>query len=201
MERRGAVAEEYEREERRVRLALRLTAGLAIAALALALVVRFRPEALSGVAPRVEAVVSPAASDASTALILPAHRDSAPESSQLGAAMPAEVTPPDSAPVGRAPDVVLLPCNTPNPRPDGSFLIPPHNPRHVTIVGLPAPRSEPQVGLVVPPHDPSIQNRIPVRLVPLDSILTQTIRLPPHNPDSFTIARRDTVACLPPRRR
>lgn len=92
-------------------------------------------------------------------------------------------------------DVVLLPCSMQNPRPDGAFVIPPHDPRHRTIVGLPSGPGEPKQGFVIPPHDPREENRIAIEVVPMDSILAASLRVPPHDPDSFNVVRRDTVPC------
>jgi hypothetical protein len=104
--------------------------------------------------------------------------------------------PPPPAPPAAVTDVVLLPCTEPNPRPDGRFLIPPHDPAHRTIVGLPSAPGEPRRGLVIPPHDPARENRIPLELVPLDSVLEHTIRLPPHDPSRYKLIRPDSLPCI-----
>jgi hypothetical protein len=117
-------------------------------------------------------------------------------------AAPATEPPVPAPPASTAPaaptDVVLLPCTEPNPRPDGRFLIPPHDPTRRTIVGLPAGPGEPRRGLVIPPHDPGTENRIRFELVPLDSILDHTIRIPPHDPTRYRLIRPDTLPCLAP---
>lgn len=102
------------------------------------------------------------------------------------------VPPPPAAPT----DVVLLPCSEPNPRPDGRFLIPPHDPTRRTIVGLPSGPGEPKRGLVILPHDPGRENRVPFEVVPLDSILEHTIRIPPHDPGRYKLIRPDTLPCI-----
>jgi hypothetical protein len=94
-------------------------------------------------------------------------------------------------------DIVLLPCSTANPRPDGSIVIPPHNPRHRTIVGLPQGPGDPPRGFVVPPHNPERESQIPIQIIPMDSILAHTLRVPPHDPTGFNVVRPDTLSCLP----
>jgi hypothetical protein len=93
-------------------------------------------------------------------------------------------------------DVVLLPCSTANPRPDGSFVLPPHNPRHRTIVGLPSAPGEPRRGFVIPPHDPTHENRVPIRVISMDSILEQSLQVPAHDPSKPNIVRPYAVPCL-----
>jgi hypothetical protein len=83
-----------------------------------------------------------------------------------------------------------------NPRPDGSFIIPPHNPRHRTIVGLPSAPGEPRRGFVIPPHDPSHENRVPIRVISMDSILEHSLQVPPHDPTQSNIVRPYQVPCL-----
>jgi hypothetical protein len=63
---------------------------------------------------------------------------------------------------------------------------------------LPAGPGEPRRGLVIPPHDPGTENRIGFELVPLDSILDHTIRIPPHDPTRYKLIRPDTLPCLAP---
>ena len=101
---------------------------------------------------------------------------------------------------GRRPvitDVILLPCSTPNPRPDGSIVIPPHNPRHRTVVGLPQKPGEPPRGFVIPPLDPGRENQVPIEIIRMDSILAHTLRVPPHDPTAYNVVRPDSMSCLP----
>jgi len=93
-------------------------------------------------------------------------------------------------------DVVLLSCSTINPRPDGSIIVPPHNPRHRTIVGLPQKPGEPPRGFVIPPHDPAVENQVPIKVIRIDSILAHTLRVQPHDPSATTVARADSMSCL-----
>ena len=93
-------------------------------------------------------------------------------------------------------DVVLLPCSTQNPRPDGSFSIPPHNPWHRTIVGLPSAPGEPKRGFIIPPHDPGRENRVPIRVISMDSILEPWLQVPPHDPNQSNIVRPYAVPCV-----
>ena len=185
-----------ESEARRAEVALRAAIVLAVAGLGFALYLRYRlPDTadfgLTRPQPAVLAPESPGTDELSvvTAATTVAERLAA----AADAAPLAQVSP--AAP-GVVTDVVLLPCTEPNPRADGSFLIPPHDPTHRTIVGLPSGPGEPKRGLVIPPHDPRMQNRIPVELVPLDSILERTVRLPPHDPDRYKLARSDTLPCV-----
>lgn len=185
-----------ESEARSAELALRAAIVLATAGLGFALYLRYRsPDTadfgLTRPQPAVAAPESPGTDELSVVTAATTVADSlaaAPDS-----APPAHVPP---APPGVVTDVVLLPCTEPNPRADGSFLIPPHDPTHRTIVGLPSGPGEPKRGLVIPPHDPRMQNRIPVELVPLDSILAHTVRIPPHDPDRYKLARSDTLPCV-----
>ncbi len=184
-----------EREARSAEVALRAAIALAVAGLGFALYLRYRlPDtadfALTRPSPAVAAPESPGTDELS---IVTAATTVAESLSAAPDSTPAAHLPP-AAP-GVVTDVVLLPCTEPNPRADGSFLIPPHDPTHRTIVGLPSGPEEPKRGLVIPPHDPRMQNRIPVELVPLDSILEHTVRLPPHDPDRYKLARSDTLPC------
>ncbi|HEU5170513.1 MAG TPA: hypothetical protein VFU46_08240, partial [Gemmatimonadales bacterium] len=200
-----AAGDDHEREVRRAGLALRIALVLAVASLGVALLLRYRPDIAARLmsaaglthpawlpkepAPA-ELGLGPSSAADSSDLTIPAHPESAPASAALSVTTTART----ASSRRRRPvvtDVVLLPCSTPNPRPDGSFIIPPHDPTHRTIVGLPSGPGEPKRGLVIPPHDPAAENRIPVELIPLDSVLEHTIRIPPHNPDSFTRVRRD----------
>ena len=109
------------------------------------------------------------------------------------AALPPDTARGDSVPT----DLVLLPCALQNPRPDGRVIVPPHNPRHRTVVGLPGRPGEAPRGVVIPPHDPREENRIVVEVVAMDSLLARTVRVPPHDPGSFNVVGRDTLSCLP----
>lgn len=234
------VADEHDREERWVRLALRAAVALSGAVLALSLLLRFRPavagwlpatrETSAGALPAGESGALggavPAGAGAPAGLGAPPASATLPERAPgpalesllvLPAALPdsaANLTgvrgvpvastplapvPPDSGPAARRrvpTDLILLPCWLPNPRPDGSFIVPPHNPAHRTIVALPSRPGEPRRGLVIPPHDTKRQTRVPVRTVPLDSLLDYTIRIPPHDPERFITVDRDTLGCL-----
>jgi hypothetical protein len=53
------------------------------------------------------------------------------------------------------------------------------------------------MGFVVPPHDPERENQVPIQIIPIDSILAHTLRVPPHDPTGFNVARPDTLSCLP----
>ncbi|MGH7518761.1 MAG: hypothetical protein ACREOC_15045 [Gemmatimonadales bacterium] len=185
-----------ESEVRSAELALLAAIALAVAGLGFALYLRYRlPDtvdlALTGAQPVAAAPASPGTDELSVvtaAMTVAESLAAAPDSA------PAAHVPP-AAP-GVVTDVVLLPCTEPNPRADGSFLIPPHDPTHRTIVGLPSGPGEPTRGLMIPPHDPRRQNRIAVELVPLDSILEHSVRLPPHDPDRYKLARSDTLPCV-----
>jgi hypothetical protein len=175
------------RDVRSAQLALGAALGIGIAILGFALWLRFGP-------PR-EGTGDRTAADASASDELNVMT--------AAASPPDTLHPPDSG--GRveppaAPavttDVVLLPCNEPNPRPDGRFLIPPHDPTHRTIVGLPSGPGAPRRGFVIPPHDPSVENRVKVEVVPLDSILETTIRIPAHDPTRFKLVGPDSLPCI-----
>ncbi|HEX2450396.1 MAG TPA: hypothetical protein VHJ69_04620 [Gemmatimonadales bacterium] len=180
-----------DREIRTTQLALGAALGVAVAALGFALWLRYGPpRAGESGRPGRPAAAAPAngADELSvmTAAATPAESVPAPEA----AARPEPASPPVAT------DVVLLPCSEPNPRPDGRFLIPPHDPTHRTIVGLPSGPGEPRRGLVIPPHDPAVENRVTVQFVPLDSILETTIRIPPHDPAKFKLISPDSVPCI-----
>ncbi|MGH7631583.1 MAG: hypothetical protein ACREOF_19785 [Gemmatimonadales bacterium] len=183
-----------DREVRRAQIALGAALGLALAGIGFALLLRYGPARGDSAGPGPLTAQLP--EDAPTGELsvvtagttLAESLASAPDS-----ALPA--TAPRVAPAAVT-DVVLLPCTEPNPRPDGSFLIPPHDPTHRTIVGLPSRPGEPKWGLLIPPHDPGAENRIPVQRVPMDSILEHTIRIAPHDPGRFKLVRPDTLPCL-----
>ncbi len=180
-------------ELRRVHVALGAALGLAVAALGFALWLRYGPAAGQSrfqYAAPVEVAHDSAAGELSVMTAAATAAESLPV---LDSARPAE---PPPAPAAVITEVVLLPCTEPNPRPDGRFLIPPHDPAHRTIVGLPSRPGEPRRGLVIPPHDPGVENRIPLQVVPMDSLLEHTIRIPPHDPTRFKLVRPDTVPCL-----
>ncbi len=184
---------EDDRELRRAQIALSAALGLAVAGIGFALLLRYGPERGSLGGP--EPLPAELPEDAPTGELsivtagttLAESLASAPDSAPFAAA-------PRSAPA-LVTDVVLLPCTEPNPRPDGSFLVPPHDPTHRTIVGLPSRPGEPKWGLLIPPHDPGAENRIPVQRVSMDSILEHTIRIPPHDPGRFKLIRPDTLPC------
>ncbi len=187
------------RQERAVRMADRAlwaSAVLAAAGLGFLLVLRFRAPPLVYSSPDAQPEAIGAAGSATTGEVGVASTAMA-VTDTLGA-VPPESAGPAASPLPPAADVVLLPCSEPNPRADGSFLIPPHDPTRHTVVGLPSGPGEPKRGLLIPPHDPASENRIPVQLVPLDSLLAHTIRIPPHNPERFKLARLDTLPCLSP---
>jgi hypothetical protein len=54
---------------------------------------------------------------------------------------------------------------------------------------------EPKRGLIIPPHDPTQENRVPIELISMGTLLERSLRVAPHNPDSFTSARHDTLPC------
>jgi hypothetical protein len=177
------------REVRSTQLALGAALGIGVAILGFALWLRYGP-------PR-ERAGDQAARAAET---------SAGEEFNVmtaAASPPDTLHPPDSG--GRvepsaapavATDLVLLPCNEPNPRPDGRFLIPPHDPTHRTIVGLPSGPGAPRQGFVIPPHDPAVENRVKLEVVPLDSLLETTIRIPAHDPTRFKLVGPDSLPCI-----
>jgi len=241
------VADDYGREERRVRLALRAAAALGVAVLALSLLLRLRPAVAgplpvtsegsaalagresgtlggavsggpggpapsglgdtaqpgAGVSPPANPARAPA-SAVESLLVLPAVLPESAANLTGMRGVPVASTPlaplrPDTGAAARRrvpTDLILLPCWLPNPRSDGSFIIPPHDPAHRTIVALPSRPGEPRRGLVIPPHDTRQQTRVPVRTVPLDSLLDYTIRIPPHDPERFITVERDTLGCL-----
>jgi hypothetical protein len=211
--------EEYSREERRIRLVRRAAVGVALPVLALALYGRFYPERLSRIIPLPErpvesAELTPARERPAASRGTPLHttsvsalapelaaqqvQDTARTTTQTGDTAGAQDNNPASPSRRRRPitDVVLLPCTTANPRPDGSFVIPPHNPKHRTIVGLPSAPGEPRRGFVVPPHDPAHENRVPIQVISMDSILAQSLQVPPHDPRTFNVVRPYAVPCM-----
>lgn len=182
--------------------------GLAIAGVALALLVRYQPELASaivpggsGLAPPSRDVESATIAQSAGAVTLPAPSEAPPSRDTVSIPLLALLQDTGSRPArGRrtvVTDVVLLPCSTPNPRADGSFLIPPHNPRHRTIVGLPHQPGESARGFVIPPLDPKRENQVPIQIIPIDSILAHTLRVPPHDPTGYNRVRPDSMACLP----
>jgi hypothetical protein len=199
------IESEYDREERRARAGVVAGVALLLVAIGFALTVRFRPE--------VAGALVPLKGDAVTAAAQPHPEESATLEPSVGAdsARPAPDTAfptmfallQDTCGRARSPrrravltDIVLLPCSTANPRPDGSIVIPPHNPRHRTIVGLPQGPGDPPRGFVVPPHNPKQENQVPIQIIPMDSILAHTLRVPPHDPTGFNVVRPDTLSCL-----
>lgn len=219
------IESEYDREERRTRAAAAIAAVVAVGAIAFALLARYRPELASELIPLEQPAVAPEASPrseesaalaGSAANIAPAdthvsvpqsRADSAPDSTtqtvdtttpRLFALLQDSNTragKPTRRPI--ITDVVLLSCSTANPRPDGSIIVPPHNPRHRTIVGLPQKPGEPPRGFVVPPHDPAVENQVPIKVIRIDSILAHTLRVQPHAPGSAIVVRADSMSCLP----
>ena len=187
-----------DREVRLAESALRVAIVLAVAGLSFTLFLGYRLPERAGLGWATEQTAaepaSPAASAAAGDLNVVTAATTVAESL---AALPEPAAPTPLAPLppAAATDVVLLPCNEPNPRPDGRFLIPPHDPSRYTIVGLRSGPGEPRRGLLIPPHDPGAENRIPVQLVPLDSILEHSIRLPPHDPGRYKLIGPDTLPC------
>ena len=185
-------------EDRAVRaaeLTLRIAIVVAAAALSFALFLRFRaPEAI--LAADEHQGISPEEQTAELGVVAPSA--TVGDSLSLAPEPGAPAVRAGAAPLGAetVTDVVLLPCSEPNPRADGRYLVPPHDPTHRTIVGLPSRPGEPRRGFVIPPHDPGVENRIPLELVPLDSILDHTVRIPPHDPTRYKLVGRDTVPCL-----
>ena len=177
-----------DREVRLTQLALGAGLGLAVAALAFALWLRYGPPSVS------DSRQAPAAADAPAGDDLNVMTAAANPPDSVHPDTSGRPSPPPGPPV--ATDLVLLPCNEPNPRPDGRFLIPPHDPTHRTVVGLPSGPGEPRRGFVIPPHDPSVENRIKIEVVPLDSILETTIRVPPHDPARFKLVGPDSLPCI-----
>jgi hypothetical protein len=194
------IPQDYGREDRRIRLVRRVALVLGAPVLALAVVARFDPERLSPMFPGahqpVESAGLPAGMEsavASAAMTVGTSRATGPSAEP--AVQSGDTNPPSRR---RRPitDVVLLPCSAANPRPDGSFVIPPHNPRHRTIVGLPSAPGEPRRGFVIPPHDPAHENRVPFRVISMDSILEQSLQVPPHDPSKSNVVRTYAVPCL-----
>ena len=177
------------REARSAQLALGAALGIGIAILGFALWLRYGPPRERAGDQTARAVEASAGEELNvmTAAASPPDTLHLPDSSGRvdAPAAPAVTT-----------DLVLLPCNEPNPRPDGRFLIPPHDPTHRTIVGLPSGRGAPRRGFVIPPHDPSVENRVKLEVVPLDSILETTIRIPAHDPTRFKLVGPDSLPCI-----
>ncbi|HET8625329.1 MAG TPA: hypothetical protein VFM14_17350 [Gemmatimonadales bacterium] len=178
-----------DRDVRLTQLALGAGLGLAVAALAFALWLRYGPSRSVSEPPPAPATAEASAGDDLNVITAAAS----PADSVAGQEPAGRADAPVGPPVPT--DVVLLPCSEPNPRPDGRFLIPPHDPKHRTIVGLRSVTGEPRRGLVIPPHDPSVENRITVQIVPIDSILETTIRIPPHDPAKYKLIGQDSLPC------
>jgi hypothetical protein len=206
--------QEYSREQRRIRLVRGAAAILGVLVLGVAAVARFDPERLPrfmlGARQPFESAGLPASLESgapSPPATAARSRASGPETVPVFQQVQDTTHPPTSGPVAtgsnppprrRRPitDVVLLPCSMANPRPDGSFVLPPHNPRHRTIVGLPSKPGEPRRGFVIPPHDPTRENRVPIRVISMDSILDHSLQVPPHDPTTSNIVRPYQVPCL-----
>lgn len=218
------IESDSQRRERHARIATMVASGFVLGAIGFAMLTRYRPELARELIP-IEQLASSAElrphAEESAALAGSAASIATSDSHPSVGAPPDSVT--DSARQGgdtvtprlfallqdtahrtRSPsrrsvitDVVLLPCSTVNPRPDGSVIIPPHNPRHRTVVGLPQKPGDPPRGFVIPPHDPTVENQVPIRIIPMDSILANTLRVPPHDPSAFSVVRPDSMACLP----
>ena len=162
--------------------ALRVAIVLAVSGLSFALFLRFRPPEGRGVALTADQrAVEPAESLVGDLNVVTAAT-TVPDSLATLADTAAPAPPPVPPPMVVT-DVVLLP---------------PHDPNHRTIVGLPSGPGEPKRGLVIPPHDPGTESRITVLLVPLDSALEHTIRIPPHDPSRYKLIRPDTLPCVQP---
>ncbi len=216
------IADNYTREERRIRLVLGLALGLLLLTVALALLVRYRPDAVAAVLQLPESAepgpppgvagymtgldsardtmhLTTTSEPATPLREVPEEvEDSTTQATGGGAAdtsQASDASPPRQRRSRVRTDVVLLPCSLKNPRPDGGFIVPPHNPRHRTIVGLPSAPGEPRRGFVIPPHDPTEENRLSIDVISMDSVLDATLRVPPHNPDSFNVVRRDSLPC------
>lgn len=216
-----AIADEYTRAERRTRLALRIVLGLMVAVVAAGLVVRFRPDAVPDLFPMVSGLVSAHDSSPDTLALAAASAPPAGTSRQVpvqgkdttqqdttqrplpavGALAPADTAHPAPRRRRRRPviitDVVLLPCSLANPTAEGGFILPPHNPRHRTIVGLPSGPGEPRRGFVIPPHDPRQENQVSITVVPMDSILNKTLLVPRHDPAKMNVVRPPALPCRP----
>ena len=215
------IESEHERAERVARVVTAIAAVVAVGAIAFALVARYRPELARELIPIGQPAVATQAERAEESAALAGSAGSV----IAGDTHPAVTPPPadtaadsarqktdtaisslfallqDTTSRGRArrpiiTDVVLLPCSSANPRPDGSVVIPPHNPRHRTIVGLPQKPGEPPRGFVIPPHNSNVENQVPIKIIPMDSILAHTLRVPPHDPSSFSVVRPDSMSCL-----
>ncbi|MBA3496308.1 MAG: hypothetical protein H0T86_04315 [Gemmatimonadales bacterium] len=200
------------REERTIRLARRVALVLAVLVLLLVIFARVEPEALSRLWAAAGQPVESGGLTASAQGDSPSDRAQAsPSPERPGGTGSAPVqaasqiqdtastsTPP--APRARRQevitDVVLLPCATANPRPDGSFVIPPHEPTHRTIVGLPSGPGRKRQGFVVPPHDPGQENQVPIEVISMDSILGQSLQVPPHDPRATNFARPYRRPCM-----
>jgi hypothetical protein len=201
------IESEYDREERRARAGVAAGVALLLVAVGFGLVVRFRPEVAGALVPLEGGpATAPAGQPHSeeTATLEPASSaDSARPAPDTALPTMFALLQDTSTVRARSPgrravvtDVILLPCSTANPRPDGSIVIPPHNPRHRTIVGLPQKPGDPPRGFVVPPHNPERENQVPIQIIPMDSILAHTLRVPPHDPTGFNVVRPDTLSCL-----
>jgi hypothetical protein len=201
------IESEYDREERRARAGVAAGVALLLVAIAFALTVRFRPEVAGALVPlnggAVTAHAPQSHPEESATLPPPVGADSArpaPDTALPTRFALLQDTSRRARSRGRrtvVTDILLLPCSATNPRPDGSLIIPPHNPRHRTIVGLPQRPGDPPRGFVVPPHDPERENQVPIQIIPMDSILAHTLRVPPHDPTGFNVVRPDTLSCLP----
>jgi hypothetical protein len=190
------------REARRIRIAFRAALALAAATVVLALLVRYRPDLANRALvplglPPADGAAAVAAAGASAGT--PVVESGALVALSGDSAMPTLTI---SSMAGTAhteglvTDVVLLPCTTVNPRPDGGYVIPPHNPNHRTIVALTSPPGGPRRGLVIPPHDETKRSWITLQLVPLDSVLANMLGIPAHDPDSATVARSAAMGCI-----
>lgn len=214
------IENEYDRQERRARAAVGVGIGLVLLAVGLAFLVRYRPDVASLLVPLSAPTSSPPLQQESAQLgrsasgaaasVSPTAReraDSAPDSLRRASDTTLREThavPQDTSARARTAgrraivtDVILLPCSTPNPRRDGSVLIPPHNPGHRTVVGLPQNPGEPARGFVIPPHDPKQVNQLLIEVVPIDSILAHTMHVPPHDPATYNVVRPESMSCLP----
>jgi hypothetical protein len=216
------IESEPERAERLARVVTAMAAIVAVGAIAFALLARYQPELAGELIPigQLSVATQPDRAEESAALAGSAGGVIASDT-HPGVTPPLPDTTADSArqktdtaisslfallqdtsPRARArrpiiTDVVLLPCSSANPRPDGSVAIPPHNPKHRTIVGLPQKPGEAPRGFVIPPHNPSVENQVPIKIIPMDSILAHTLRVPPHDPSAFSVVRPDSMSCLP----
>jgi hypothetical protein len=216
------IESEHERAERLARVVTAIAAAVAVGAIAFALLARYRPELAGELIPIGQPALAPEperaeesaalAGSAGSVMVSDTHASvpSAPPATEADSATQRTDTAisslfallQDTSSRGRVrrsiiTDVVLLPCSSLNPRPDGSVIIPPHNPRHRTIVGLPQKPGEPPRGFVIPPHKPDAENQVPIKIIPMDSILAHTLRVPPHDPSAFSVVRPDSMSCLP----